>query len=174
VSAKGSGIAKIIYGGITALATLFGLVTFLTGRQSIGEFLPTPTAPQIGERIITATPGSSFTGASFAAQPTAVPPATTAPQPTAASSAQVCGALAPRLRVGGNGRVFRHPNENNRVRSEPGLAGRQIGVILAGDEFYVAAGPRCVDDVIWWFVEYGGMEGWTAEGLGDRYYVEPS
>ncbi len=20
---------------------------------------------------------------------------------------------------------------------------------------------------------YGGLEGWTAEGLGDRYYVEP-
>lgn len=163
----------LVIGFVGFTSGLLAILTFLTGRQAITEFLPTPTPPQVIERIITATPDASFTGASFAGQPTSIPRATTASQPTATPRAEVCGVLTPRLRVGGYGRVFRHPNENNRVRSEPGLAGRQIGVILAGDEFYVAAGPRCIDDIIWWFVEYGGMEGWTAEGLGDRYYVEP-
>jgi hypothetical protein len=176
VGEKNSSIVNKLNSPVALIIGLIGSVlaifSFLTGTHDIPQLFPTPTRPQIIERIITATP--SFTGNSFAAQPTNLPRATPMPLSTVAHRTEVCGVLTPRLRVGGYGRVFRYPNENNRVRSEPGLDGRQIGVILAGDEFYVAQGPRCVDDIIWWFVEYGGLEGWTAEGLGDRYYVEPS
>jgi hypothetical protein len=85
------------------------------------------------------------------------------------------GAPATRLVVGGQGRVT--PGDPNRVRNQPTLSGSEIvGQIPGGELFTVLEGPSCEPStgLIWWLVSYGNLTGWTAEGQGDTYFVEPA
>lgn len=90
---------------------------------------------------------------------------------------QFC-ALTPRLTVGGYGRVT--PGLPNVVRSAPGTQSTGsnslvIGQIPGGGVFNVLAGPQCGTDRRWWWqVNYNGLVGWTAEGEGSTYWVEPA
>jgi hypothetical protein len=43
----------------------------------------------------------------------------------------------------------------------------------AGSEFDVIAGPICAEGLVWWQVQYGDHYGWTAEGEGTSYWLEP-
>ena len=81
--------------------------------------------------------------------------------------------LAPRLTIGGQGRVS--PGTPNAVRSLPnkGSTSVVIGEIPGGGVFSVLAGPQCADGFYWWQVNYGGLIGWTAEGQGSTYWLEP-
>jgi hypothetical protein len=49
--------------------------------------------------------------------------------------------------------------------------------MLPGETFSILDGPICVDSIAWWKVEYDGQNGhlvgWTAEGEGADYYLEP-
>jgi len=83
-----------------------------------------------------------------------------------------CNALPPRLAVGGRGQVL--PGEPNNLRSTPSLAGRVLGIIPGGMQFLVNGGPECGDGFTWWLVDYNGVVGWTAEGDGTEYWVEPA
>ena len=89
----------------------------------------------------------------------------------------VC-ALSPRLVVGGQGQVT--PGLPNVLRSEPGTVNtgavnsRIIGEIPAGGTFAVLNGPQCgTDGRWWWLVNYNGLQGWTAEGEGNTYWLVP-
>jgi hypothetical protein len=81
-------------------------------------------------------------------------------------------ALAPRLVVGGKGFVL--PGDPNNVRAEPARNAGVVGVIPAGNTFSVLAGPQCSAGVVWWQVDFNGLVGWTAEGQGGTYFVEPA
>jgi uncharacterized protein YraI len=81
------------------------------------------------------------------------------------------GTLPPRLTVGGQGRVT--PGAPNKIRSVPTLAGAQIGNIPGEGIFSVIGGPQCADGFLWWQVNYQGVTGWTANGDGTEYWVEP-
>jgi hypothetical protein len=37
----------------------------------------------------------------------------------------------------------------------------------------VIEGPLCAQNVAWWKVDYNGVVGWTGEGEGNEYWVEP-
>ncbi len=87
-------------------------------------------------------------------------------------------ALVPRLTVGGQGRVT--PGLPNVVRNAPGTQSSGansvvIGYIPGGGIFSVLGGPTCGPDARWWwYVNYNGLVGWTAEGEGSNtYWVEP-
>ncbi len=81
------------------------------------------------------------------------------------------GALPSRLVIGGQGIVL--PSGPNRVRSEP--AGAVLGKIPEGETFNVMAGPRCTSNhIAWWKVAYKGLTGWTPEGQGLDYWLEPT
>ncbi len=81
------------------------------------------------------------------------------------------GALPSRLVISGQGRVL--PNGPNRVRIAP--AGAVIGKIPEGQTFSVLAGPRCTSNhIAWWKVNYSGLVGWTPEGQGIDYWLEPT
>jgi hypothetical protein len=81
------------------------------------------------------------------------------------------GALPSRLVVGGQGHVL--PDGPNRVRIEP--AGAVIGRIPEGESFAVLTGPRCTSNhIAWWKVDYNGLVGWTPEGQGLEYWLEPT
>jgi hypothetical protein len=79
-----------------------------------------------------------------------------------------------RLVVGGTGRVI--PGPANVLRSAPGTGSNSvvIGQIPGGSGFSVISGPQCGNDGrAWWQVNYAGAVGWTAEGEGGTYWVEP-
>jgi len=87
-------------------------------------------------------------------------------------------ALPNRLTVGALGRVT--PGLPNVVRSAPGTQrtganSTVIGQIPGGGVFAVSGGPQCgTDGRWWWYVDYNGLIGWTAEGEGyNNYWLEP-
>lgn len=81
------------------------------------------------------------------------------------------GAPAPRLIVDGNGRVL--PGDSNNVRDQPIKGGMLVGAIPGSGEFKVLEGPVCADGLNWWRVESGEIAGWTVEGSGADYWIEP-
>jgi hypothetical protein len=87
-------------------------------------------------------------------------------------------ALPARLSVGGWGRVTEAPYLPNRLRSTPGVAaGNIVGQIPAGGVFEILGGPSCGDGstgTTWWYVSYNDVTGWTAEGNGSMYWLEPA
>lgn len=113
------------------------------------------------------------------------PPANTTPTPSATPTLEelysnpLCPLPKPeevpymrtRLRTGITARAT--AGEANRLRDNPGLIGTQIGEIPGGAAFVVQAGPQCVDNILWWQVDYDGKIGWTAEGQDGAYYLEP-
>lgn len=84
----------------------------------------------------------------------------------------VCpGAPTPRLLPGDTAIVL--GTTPNNVRSQPGTSAQVVGQIPAGADFAVLEGPACQDGLTWYRVQYGALEGWTAEGQGRDYWVEP-
>lgn len=81
------------------------------------------------------------------------------------------GAPLPRLNSGAQGRVA--PGDPNNVRDQPARAGNKVGTIPGGASFNVLEGPVCADGFNWWQVDYAGLNGWTVEGQGTNYFVEP-
>jgi hypothetical protein len=86
---------------------------------------------------------------------------------------QTCpGSPATRLVPYISGRVT--PGDPNRIRAEP-ESGSVIGEIPAGATFYINDGPVCgpSNGLTWWNVRYNETVGWTAEGQGNTYWLEP-
>lgn len=85
-------------------------------------------------------------------------------------------APAPRLVIGGSGFVVPDLG-NNALRDAPGLSedgSNEIGVIPPNGQVTVLAGPECVSGYNWWQVNYDGQIGWTAEGEGNTYWLQPN
>ncbi|HLY28246.1 MAG TPA: hypothetical protein VKQ72_18005 [Aggregatilineales bacterium] len=82
--------------------------------------------------------------------------------------------LALRLHVGGQGRVL--PGQSNRIRSSA-PSGTILTLMPQGSIFNVIGGPLCSTDgtsgIAWWDVNFNGTTGWTAEGFGGTYWLEP-
>lgn len=95
-------------------------------------------------------------------------PGTTTPPPVVTSCS---GAPASRLVIGKLGRVT--PGVSNNVRSAAGRSNALIGTIPSGGTFTVLSGPQCANTMAWWQVNYNGLVGWTAEGSGSDYWLEP-
>jgi hypothetical protein len=81
------------------------------------------------------------------------------------------GFMFSRMVVGGRGRVS--DDLPNNLRQEPSTSSQRIGEIPSGAEFDVLAGPICGENLAWWQVNYNGIVGWTAEGQGNEYWLEP-
>ena len=147
----------------------------VVNAQPLGQLAPNASAVWStplgipGQPPFTLVAGVLFT-------PTVAPPPqlatpTIPPPPVAAGC---LGAPAPRLIVGGQGKVT--PGTPNNLRSSPSLTAAILGQIPAGGVFTVVSGPVCsnaVDNITWWGVNYNGRLGYTAEGRGGEYWVEP-
>ncbi len=113
----------------------------------------------------------------LAIQPTTadVTPAPTPGQPPSpTSNLPDCAAGWSHLRVGDEAVVM--PGDPNLVRSEPQKTDNMIGKLYAGDRFTIIGGPECADGVVFWLVSspsIPGSYGWTAEGDGKEYWLEP-
>jgi Tol biopolymer transport system component len=81
-----------------------------------------------------------------------------------------------RLTAGDQARVSQETDTPNRVRSGPSTADEIIGRLDPGTDMKVIEGPVCADGLIFWKVEHKsipGGTGWTAEGDGTEYWLEP-
>lgn len=95
-------------------------------------------------------------------------------EPVTLPGAPQCpGFMVSRLVPGQLGAVTTIPNLPNRVRSQPAYGATVLGRIPAGAPFTVLSGPYCGDNTAWWQVAYGEIIGWTAEGYGQVYWLEP-
>ncbi len=94
--------------------------------------------------------------------------------PSASDSSACPGAFPARLTVGVMGRVT--PGLPNIMRSQPtktNSASKVVGQIPAGATFMVQGGPACADGYVWWQVNYRSTVGWTPEGEGSTFWLEP-
>lgn len=99
------------------------------------------------------------------------------PAATTAASGSDCTAGWTRLKIGERAKVSGKPGDpSNRVRLLPNLTARQVGLLQPGQWVKVLAGPECIDGLVWWQVSATGLPngiGWTAEGDGKAYWLEP-
>lgn len=94
------------------------------------------------------------------------------PTPTPVPTYGQCpGFLPSRLAPGGFGQVTQ--GLSNNVRAQPGLTGLLIGRIPPGGVFQVLGGPVCASSTAWYQVRYDTLIGWTAEGMGSTYWLQP-
>ncbi len=94
------------------------------------------------------------------------------PTPTVSYGYGQCpGFLPSRLAPGMWGRVT--PGLPNNVRVQPSLSAAWIGQIPGGGLFRVMGGPVCANNAAWFQVNYNGLVGWTMEGQGAVYWLEP-
>jgi len=88
-----------------------------------------------------------------------------------------CSSGWTRLVAGGQVRVMGAPTDPpNRVRSEPVKANNTIGQVYPGAILRLLEGPVCADGLIFWKVSNATIPsgvGWTAEGDGKEYWLEP-
>jgi len=78
----------------------------------------------------------------------------------------------PRLYPGIQGQVT--PGSPNTLRVSPSSSAAAVGQIPGGGVFAVLSGPQCgVEGWTYWRVNYNGMVGWTAEGQGGTYWLQP-
>jgi hypothetical protein len=64
----------------------------------------------------------------------------------------------------------------NRVRSEPSRAAELVGLLEPGTTVRLLEGPVCAEGLVFWKVQHPslpGGAGWTAEGDGSEYWLEP-
>ena len=81
------------------------------------------------------------------------------------------GFMASQIVPGYNGRVT--PGLPNRLRASASTASSTLALIPGGATFSVIGGPVCGQNSAWWQVTYAGITGWTMEGQGIEYWLEP-
>ena len=85
-----------------------------------------------------------------------------------------CGdAPPPRLVPGGRASVLFTDGSPLNVRDTSSLSGVPVTQIPEGGEFSVNSGPVCADNIYWWAITVGGVNGWIAEGVAGDYFVGP-
>lgn len=133
-----------------------------------------------GDLIVVETPALGFGRPaqpfSYSLQGTIVGDGITEPiaQPTAPTSdgGTVCpGFIASRLAIGEPAAIT--PGPANNLRAQPTLSGDLIGAIPGAAPVTVLGGPVCADNMAWWQVQYNNQVGWTSEGTGNTYWMEP-
>lgn len=81
-----------------------------------------------------------------------------------------------RLKVGDRAQVSEKSNLPNRVRAGPSAFEEIFTMLNPGSVVQVIEGPVCADGLVFWRVDSAsipGRIGWTAEGDGKEYYLEP-
>lgn len=80
--------------------------------------------------------------------------------------------LPPRVETGEEAIVNREVPVLN-VRNQPGLANPVSSQIVGGSLVTVQEGYTCVDELVWWQVQFDDSTGWVAEGRNSVYFLEP-
>ena len=88
----------------------------------------------------------------------------------------VCQEARPtRLKIGDFAFVSFYPPLRQRIRSSYGLDNPIFESIALGSAMKILDGPQCANNMVWWKVRVlsSKLEGWTAEGDRDAYWLIP-
>lgn len=102
-------------------------------------------------------------------EPTVVP----SPTPRIVLSKPCPDAATSRLKIGDLAYVTKDPPIPNRIRKDPNTDGEILGYITPGGSMQILDGPTCANGWVWWRVKNADLEGWTAEGDKDTYWLIP-
>ncbi len=92
---------------------------------------------------------------------------------TPAKTRRICSrSPLSRLDVGKRGRVTLVPPDPSDMRASPGSR-TIVATMPAGAIFKIVEGPNCTSNLTWWRVTWRGVTGWTPEGSGSTYWLEP-
>ncbi len=174
--ARRSNILIIIIAAVAVAVLFFGaLLAFLLLRKPPAAAVPTATKESIILATVfqsSPTPEPSLTNP----PPTITPTLTDTPEPeTGPWEACPEAKYLSRLRVGDKAKVSEDPPLANNVRTQASLSGTRIGSIEPGKTMTILDGPGCSGGWVWWKVraDGSGLEGWTAEGDEDGYWLVP-
>ena len=79
-----------------------------------------------------------------------------------------------RLKAGQEAKVSDNNSLTNRVRLGPGTNESRVALLYPGSIVRLIEGPICADGAVFWKVgSYPRGTGWTAEGEGREYFLEP-
>lgn len=81
--------------------------------------------------------------------------------------------LLPRLTIGQRATVIPGLGANN-LRQEPIEASALLASIPPDATFDILGGPVCLDNMVWWYADYNGVQGWTPEGDAPTYWLAPA
>jgi len=167
--------------GILALIACILLSIFVLPRFLSGNFSPGEQAPVIIPSLTLAPLETRFAEIN-----TPVPTATESQviDPTATiqpSNTPVAWDACPgyeylsQLKVGIPAQIALEPALPNRVREQPSTSANISGYIDPGQQVDILEGPACAEGWIWWKVRERdtSLEGWTAEGDVNGYWVIP-
>src|SRR5689334_14371066 len=90
---------------------------------------------------------------------------------TSARGGDCAGAPPTQLQIGEQAQ--RPLGTGSNVRAEPNTRADFLGQIPAGGIVDVIDGPVCADGYAWWKIDYQGLVGWTPEGIGSDYWLQP-
>jgi hypothetical protein len=84
------------------------------------------------------------------------------------------GALPSQLSDNGRARVIDNGSGANNIRTEPEVTGRVIGQIPPRGIADIIGSARCgtQNPNVWWYVDYQGIQGWTAENSATQQWLE--
>jgi hypothetical protein len=70
--------------------------------------------------------------------------------------------------------VLRENSPGSNIRRSPVIGADIIGEVPEGERFIALDVPIvCNNDAAWWYVSYGGLNGWMVEGQHDEYWTQP-
>ena len=84
-----------------------------------------------------------------------------------------CTAAWSRLTAGLQARISAGTAAPNPLRSGPSQADEAFALLEPGTPMKLLQGPVCADGFVFWKVTAGNSLGWTAEGDGSEYWLEP-
>lgn len=162
------------------LLSIFVLPRFLSGdfnpREQAPVVVPSLTLAPLQTRVAENNSDIPTATEEVIVQPTTQMTETIAPSATP-STWDACPGYEyqSQLQVGMQAQIALEPPEPNRVRDEPSTSSNIAGLIYPGGEVEILEGPACEEGWIWWRVREieTGLEGWTAEGDLNSYWVIP-
>lgn len=159
--------------------------TFTATNTPTQTYTPSPTFTASWTAVVTKTPPPTATLTHTVPPTSTLTPSRTLPplrtatptqRPTATATREPtpsnCPSLLPsRLSAGVVGRIT--PGAPNNLRTGPSRDNPRLAQIPAGNTVIILDGPMCAGGYTWWQVDYNGIIGWTVEGSGSEYYIEP-
>ena len=176
-------VALAIAAAILVLIACILLSIFVLPRFLGGKFSPAEQAPVIVPSLTLAPLETRF-----AENNTPVPTATEETVLVATSTPELVPSAIPskwdacpgydylsQLQTGMQAQIALEPALPNRVREKPSTMAKIAGFIDPGGKVEILEGPSCEEGWIWWKVRDSetGLEGWTAEGDINGYWVIP-
>jgi len=176
-------VGLAIAAAILALIACILLSIFVLPRILSGDFSPGEQAPIIVPSLTLAPLETRF-----AENNTPVPTATEETVLVATSTPELSPSAIPstwdacpgydylsQLQVGMQAQIALDPPLPNRVREKPSTTANIAGFIDPGGKVEILEGPACDEGWIWWKVRdmETNLEGWTAEGDINGYWVIP-